>query len=156
MISFSHEDGDLEGLAEGIAAEAVGDAAEGVTLAAVHLESSVKRKLDGARSGRIYRVPGTQVDYQASAPGEPPAKMLGELQQSIQRTATEIKENEVSARVGVSEQRAAAAKARILELGGVIHHPNGAVIRIEPRPYLRPTFEEQEEAVDAILMRAMP
>lgn len=156
MTPIEGETGGDEGFAEGLMEEALKDAERAVTLAAVHLESAVKRTLSGTRSGRMYRVPGTQVPHQAAAEGEPPAKMLGQLQQAIQRTATEVRGNEVSAAVGVSETRAAAAYARIQELGGTIHHPNGAVIRIPPHPYLRPTFDQEEARVDAILKMAMP
>lgn len=42
----------------------------------------VVKILRGSRSGRIYRVPGTQRMYQASAPGEAPASRLGDLRTS--------------------------------------------------------------------------
>ena len=38
--------------------------------------------LVGTRSGRTYRVPGTQRTYQASQPGEAPATRLGDLRRS--------------------------------------------------------------------------
>ena len=41
------------------------------------------KTLSGDRTGRTYRVPGTQVTYTASAPGEPPAVQTGQLRNSI-------------------------------------------------------------------------
>ena len=38
---------------------------------------------NGSRTGRMYRKPGTKKYYQASAPGEPPARRFGKLLQSI-------------------------------------------------------------------------
>ena len=39
----------------------------------------VEDVLTGDRTGRIYSVPGTKKKYRASAPGEAPARMLGNL-----------------------------------------------------------------------------
>lgn len=45
----------------------------------------VKRQLRyGSRSGRIYTKPNTKTQYQASAPGEPPANRTGRLAGSWQ------------------------------------------------------------------------
>ena len=39
--------------------------------------------LSGTRTGIVYLVPGTQVEYTASAPGEYPAVATGNLKQSV-------------------------------------------------------------------------
>lgn len=52
----------------------------------------VVKILRGSRSGRIYRVPGTQRTYQASAPGEAPASRLGDLRTSYRFL---VRKNEV-------------------------------------------------------------
>ena len=43
------------------------------------------QNLAGARSGRTYKVPGTQVTYTASAPGEYPAVATGNLRENVDR-----------------------------------------------------------------------
>jgi len=45
--------------------------------------NQVVKNISGSRSGRTYKVPGTQVTYTASAPGEYPAVRLGQLKGSI-------------------------------------------------------------------------
>ena len=46
------------------------------------LRSAALRVLSGRRSGRTYRVPYTQANYRASAPGEAPAARTGTLMKS--------------------------------------------------------------------------
>ena len=46
------------------------------------LRNAAQLVLRGQRSGRRYRVPGTKVYYQASAPGEPPAVRTGVFRMS--------------------------------------------------------------------------
>ena len=46
------------------------------------LRSAALRVLSGRRSGRTYRVPYTQANYRASAPGEAPAARTGTLKNS--------------------------------------------------------------------------
>jgi len=43
------------------------------------------QNLAGSRTGRTYKVPGTQVTYTASAPGEYPAVATGNLRERIER-----------------------------------------------------------------------
>ena len=45
--------------------------------------NQVVTNISGSRSGIRYRVPGTQTDYTASAPGEYPAVRLGGLKGSV-------------------------------------------------------------------------
>lgn len=47
--------------------------------------NQVIKNLTGSRSGIRYKVPGTQVYYTASAPGEYPASRLGDLLGSVER-----------------------------------------------------------------------
>ena len=61
-----------------------GGAQKNVSQAARVLQSEVRRKLSGQRTGRTYPVPDTQQTYTASAPGEPPARRTGELARSYQ------------------------------------------------------------------------
>ena len=47
--------------------------------------NQVVQNLSGSRSGKTYRVPGTQRTYTASAPGEYPAVATGNLRSQIKR-----------------------------------------------------------------------
>jgi len=119
--------------------------------AAQMVRGAVVEKLSGARTGRIYRVPGTKQLHQASAPGEPPAQMLGNLRKNINASKAIVDGNTVRAEVGLDLQ--VVPYAQRLEFGGFSRTPQGGTVYIAPRPYLRPTFFEQEANVDALLRR---
>lgn len=53
-----------------------------LTAAGSEWHKGVVKELRGSRSGRVYKVPGTQREYTASAPGESPASRLGDLRTS--------------------------------------------------------------------------
>lgn len=112
-------------------------AGQRMTEACIHVQNKTKEKLSGKRTGRVYRVPGTNRTYTASAPGEPPAVMTGQLRNSIQFRVKGGRT--VSGEVG-SELR----KAVELEFG---------TKKIEPRPFLRPTFQEELPKIKEILSR---
>jgi HK97 gp10 family phage protein len=61
--------------------ELLGKEAEiAITKACMMIDKEVKRLTVGARTGKIYKVPGTKRrKYVASAPGEAPAVRLGDL-----------------------------------------------------------------------------
>lgn len=109
--------------------------------ACLHYEGAVKRKLSGKRSGRIYRIGKRGIVHQASAPGEPPAVLLGRLRNSITHVVNWDGDN-VSGEVGTN-----VVYAPILEFGGVTW--NGG--RILPRPFMEPTFLEEEDRIQQIL-----
>jgi phage gpG-like protein len=117
-------------------------AEKAVFRAALYFEGAVKRKLSGARTGRIYRIGRKGRVHQASAPGEAPASLTGKLRQSITHTDPQWVGDNVFVEVGTSLPYAA-----ILEYGGVSW--NGG--RILPRPYMASTYLEEAEALDAIL-----
>lgn len=100
--------------------------------AAVHVRNKVVEKLSGNGTGRTYKVPGTSRTYTASSPGQPPAVLFGDLRKSIQFDA---KGN--TALVG-SELK----KSKDLEFG---------TKKIAPRPFLKPTFVEEVDAIGQIL-----
>ena len=47
-----------------------------------YMVSQLEQALEGEGSGRIYTIPGTNIAYQASAPGEFPAERTGLLRNS--------------------------------------------------------------------------
>lgn len=99
-----------------------------------HLIAAVKDKLGpggGARTGRIYG------EHQASAPGEPPAEDTGALRASIEARVN-ISGGNVIGEIGTRSVPYAAE----LEFG---------TSRVEPRPFLRPTVNEQRRRIMNIL-----
>jgi hypothetical protein len=154
MADVEWTDEGWEGLVVELMAESVQAAKNAVFDAGNHMREAVIEKLAGARTGRVYRVPGTDgATYQASAPGEPPAVRLNELRRNINVSDVKVEGDEVSVAVGVDEE--AVKYARRLELGGYSKTKNGGSVYIAPRPYLRPTFFEQESTVINILERAV-
>ena len=112
-------------------------AGQRMTEACIHVQNKTKEKLSGKRTGRVYRVPGTKKTYVASAPGEPPAVMTGQLRTSIKyRIVGDMK---VTGEVG-SELK----KAPMLEFG---------TRKMAARPFLRPTFQEELPEIKNILSR---
>ncbi len=118
-------------------------AVRAVTRATLYYEGKVKKKLSGPRTGRIYIIRGRP--HQASAPGEPPATLTGELRQSIGHELV-FERDTFWGEVG-----SPLVKARTLEFGGITG--NGA--RILPRPYFSATFLDEEQAILAILETAV-
>ena len=102
------------------------------------VRSEVLQTLTGPRSGRTYKVPGTQRTYTASAPGQPPAQVTGELRQSIS-SEVEGEGKKIVGRVGSDKK-----KAPMLEFG---------TKNMAPRPFLRPTFEKTAGKVKEIFIR---
>ncbi len=92
--------------------------------------------LSGMRSGRIYKVPGTNRTYTASSPGEPPAVATGALKESI-KWATE--DNGMTGLVGTGLKY-----GPMLEFG---------TKNMAPRPWLRRSFEKALDKVKSIFER---
>ena len=106
--------------------------------AAQEVRNETIKTLSGNRTGRTYKVPGTQVTYTASAPGEPPAVQTGQLRNSV----TAIVENEgksVKGFVGT-------------ELMKGLHLEKGTS-KMAPRPWLERSFDSSLDRVKEILSR---
>ena len=100
------------------------------------LYRAVRKKMTGPRTGETYPLPGGGGgEYQASAPGEPPAKRTGALDASIRFDVQAEK-----GRVGTDNEYALK-----LEEGDA---------RIEPRPFLEPAVNETESAIRRIMGRS--
>lgn len=102
-----------------------GRADKAVGKIAFEVESKAKQLMQGGRSGRTYRVPGTKRTYTASAPGEPPAVVTGNLKNSIQTKREKMR---------VWAVLVSAEYAADLEYG----HRTDEGGYVAPRPYLRP------------------
>lgn len=112
--------------------------------ATLYYEGRVKKKLTGPRTGRIYIIDGRP--HQASAPGEPPATLSGDLRKSIMHTDVQWDGDQAFAEVGTDRPY-----GRRLEFGGV----DSRGIRILPRPYFGATWIEEEAKMQAILDKAV-
>ncbi len=106
-------------------------------LAIVFLRGEIQKTLTGDRSGRVYRVPGTQTFYTASAPGEAPASRTGTL-----RNAISFRVDKVNLTALVGPKIFNPPYPEFLEFG---------TKNASPRPFMRPTFEANKERVIAIL-----
>jgi hypothetical protein len=109
-----------------------------VVVACEHMRDKLVQTLSGQRSGRRYKVPGTNVTYTASAPGEAPASRTGRLRQSIGSRVVEVP-NGVEGEVGTN-----------LDYGLELER---GTQRIRPRPWLAPTFEREQENVKDLIQK---
>ena len=104
-----------------------------------HLVGALRETLQEppARTGRTYRHPfgGT---YTASAPGEPPQKVTGELQDSLDYSIRSSRYGPIL-QVGTDS-----------EYGMKLERGTG---RVAARPWFRVTLENEREAIEQILER---
>ena len=132
-------------------------------------EGAIKEKLTGTRTGRTYRVPVTKSRgtasrvHVASAPGEPPAVLFGNLRNSVGHVGPHwvgvlLLEGEVGPGLGQApeggEPDPSKAYARRLELGGS-HTHEGTTVKIEARPYMEPAAMETEPKIDRLWRRRL-
>ena len=87
------------------------------------------------KTGRTYYIPGTRTTYTASAPGEPPARATRELNAGIKRDMTD---DGTIGIVGTDVKHGTA-----MEFGT----RRGDRLPVEPRPWLRPAFEQSEQEI---------
>lgn len=88
----------------------------------------------GGRTGNLYKVPGTDRDYRASAPGEPPAPRTGDLANSYHTRMEGSTASEVYSELPQA----------VLEFG---------TDTIEPRPHLRPAMQSTGGRITRIVKR---
>jgi hypothetical protein len=112
-------------------------AEQNILAAAIEWHDGIVRiKLTGPRSGRFYRVPGTNVNYQASAPGESPASRLGVLRQNY-RFMVERRGTRTDGVVGSPTPYS-------------VHLEKGTS-RMAPRPHIKPAFNAKRSEILAHL-----
>ena len=101
----------------------------------------------GTRTGKLFEL-SNGAFHQASAPGEPPANLTGQLADSIKFTKM------TSSPTSTADAGSGLRKARILELGGIARTDarfGSRDVRIEPRPFLLPSFLEAIQAAETKL-----
>lgn len=102
------------------------------------LTKEAKRSIiEGPKTGRLYRIKGRKRRHRASAPGEPPATLSGDLQKSVDF----LVQGWSQMTFGAGSQEIDYAK--FLELGTV-----GG--KIAPRPYLIRAIEQKEKQTRTI------
>ena len=97
----------------------------------------IGRVLVGTRSGKMYYVPATKTKYQASAPGEAPARRTGDLAANY---GWEVKGTE------------GAVGNKIVDPPYPVYLEKGTK-KMKPRPHLGRAFEEDKAAIIAKLSR---
>lgn len=96
--------------------------------AAIIWHGGVIKELTGSRSGRTYRISGTNRTYQASAPNEPPASRTGDLRTSYRFQVTD----------NYAEIGSPLEYAPYLEYG---------TRKMSPRPHLMPAFQKNRQQI---------
>jgi hypothetical protein len=148
------EDGkweNLDGMGEDILREMRPKAEGAMVEATVEFVNQLKLTLTGTRTGQPYKVSKTGRMHIASAPGEPPAVLFGNLRNSMGRTPPKWEgwtlNSEVGTGLGVSSAgEIAATYSRILEYGGFTK-PGTYIAK---RPYMQPTADRMEPKITAI------
>ena len=108
---------------------AIKEAADKALFAAANEgRTQVVKNLSGARHGRKYKVPGTNVTYTASAPGEYPATATGRLRSSVT-----VKVKGDTGYVGTNVEYGLALEKKPASKGG--------------REWLRPSLEQAKPAM---------
>lgn len=110
----------------------------GLVDAATFLKGELIEEVSKPGSGLMYPVPGTKNQmYQASAPGEPPAVMLGNLRRNI-TFKTNFRSGMLEVIVGVR----GVPYAKRLEFGFIGVDKRGRRYNQAPRPFFRKTYEK--------------
>ena len=115
-----------------------GKATDRMKEAVIAVRNQTLETLSGSRSGRTYKVPGTQRTYTASSPGQPPAQATGELRQSIQFSVGSEGKDVIGV-VGTNK-----IQGKMTEFG---------TVNMAPRPWLRISFEKTEGKIKDIFKR---
>lgn len=109
------------------------------------LADSRKEILTGLKTGNVYRVKinGVTKLHRASAPGEAPANLTGNLRKSLGFEVSGWQQLEFGSRdgppaAGVSPKQNVAEYSKFLELG---------TSTMKPRPYLKPAIDKNERSI---------
>lgn len=113
-----------------------------VRRATMFLDGEVKRTIgSGQRTGKVYKVPGTQRKYTASAPGQAPAVMLGNYINSITHKV-EMGADTITGTVGTNMKQ-----GKRLEFGFVGTDSKGRRYNQAPRPHFKVTYEKNKQKI---------
>lgn len=111
--------------------------------------------IKGPKTGRFYNVPGRSNKHRASAPGEPPANLFGNLQKSVGFNLVGADDMKFGYRETASNG-VSVPYGRILELGGTISRPGtkgpGMQV-IAPRPNLSKVVAQTEKQAEVYMAK---
>ena len=111
-------------------------AAQRMGIAVNEIRNVTLETLSGARSGKLYNVPGTHKKYRASKRGEAPAVATARLRQSVE-VKVSTKGKKVIGEVGTP-----------LDYG---KHLEKGTSNMKKRPWLRKSFQKAQPEVQDIL-----
>jgi len=150
----------IDGMGEDMLRELRPVAEKAMTAGGIRFRSELRKTLTGTRTGREYKVSKTGALHVASAPGEAPAVLFGNLRNSMGFTepkwegwtlAMEVGSGlGIGSDVGDPEAAVANAYARRLEYGG----EDSRGVKIAARPYMGPTELRMEPILDALFRGA--
>lgn len=154
MISFEQSKWEgLDGLGEELLKTLRPKVTKLVKQALVYAESELKITLTGRRHGRTYRVNkgGRKKQHIASAPGEPPAVLWGNLRMSVGHTKPEWDGDQAYGGewgIGLGQKPKTGEDPKSyavrLEYGGV----DKRGVKLEARPYMAPTEERIRPVIE--------
>lgn len=119
------------------------------------LRADARRNIiKGPKTGRLYRVRGRKRRHRASAPGESPANLTGNLQRSVGFQIYGMDRMEFGYRESGGGARSGSAfYGKFLELG--THKRATGQRLIEPRPNLNPTVKRNNRNVQRYMESAI-
>jgi len=115
------------------------------------VRNNVLEMLSHQGTGRLYKVPGTKnTFYTASAPGEPPAVVTGDLKKSIM-TNIIVEKDTIIGEVGSGLSFNSKGEGGVgVDYGPMLEY---GTMKMLPRPWLRPSFEQSQAEVEDILQQ---
>lgn len=117
--------------------------------AAMKIRNASNDVLSGDRSGKIYRVPGSRAEYQASAPGESPAVRTGHFRGSwAERVYAEEADKQITVHSTIESKQ----KAGKYLLGELLE--SGTKRGMAARPYQERVKEKAMPEIESIYNEA--
>jgi HK97 gp10 family phage protein len=111
---------------------------QGLLKGTILLRNEVLKLLSGQRSGRTYKIAGTNRTYKASSPFEPPASRLGHLRNSYQYKVLGAGHN---------------AKGFVGSELEYAHYLEYGTYKMQPRPHLIPAMRNSKPKIEKLFKR---
>jgi hypothetical protein len=96
----------------------------------------------GPKTGKLYRIAGRRRRHRASAPGEPPANLTGNLARSIGFQINTVGDEMAFGTRSPDDPRGGVEYGAFLDQG---------TRKIEPRPHVTKTVEDLDDRVETVL-----
>lgn len=114
---------------------------ENLLAATMLWHGGIQKELTGAKSGRVYLVPGTKRKYTASAPGESPARRTGRLAQAMKY---KVVNDEGILGVDASYSTTGKKKVRVATYAEWLEKGNS---KMAARPFIKPAYSNNAQAI---------